>query len=296
MGKTEQTNVSFKNKWNKNSQLAFEETLREGSDIFNWILTRNGWNTVETFRDFLNTKKRILDAGCGNGRVTALLRSYSSPGHTSIVGIDLISADVAQKNLAGFDNVTFFNNRDILGDMSDLGFFDFIYCQEVLHHTESPARAFENLCDLLEPEGEIAIYVYKKKAPIREYTDDFIRNRISGLPYDEALEHCRQITRLGKTLSELNVTVKVPEIKMLDIPEGEVDIQRFFYHFFCKCFWSKDMVFEDNAVINYDWYHPQQCTRHTLDEVRKWYRVSGLSITHECVDDYGITLSGKKNG
>ena len=48
-------------------------------------------------------------------------------------------------------------------DLSSLGKFDFIYCQEVLHHTTNPFFAFKNLVNLVAPEGEIAIYVYKKR-------------------------------------------------------------------------------------------------------------------------------------
>ena len=42
MENRQQTAKSFSEKWHNNRQLVFEETLREGSDILNWILTRNG--------------------------------------------------------------------------------------------------------------------------------------------------------------------------------------------------------------------------------------------------------------
>ena len=35
-----QTKTSFRDKWVNNPDLAFAETVREGSDIFNWILNR----------------------------------------------------------------------------------------------------------------------------------------------------------------------------------------------------------------------------------------------------------------
>lgn len=283
---------SFRLKWEKTPDLCFEETLTENSEIFNWILRRNGFQNSSAFRRYLADKKRILDAGCGNGRVTALLRKYSKP-ETAIVGIDLVSHEIAEKNLKNESNV-FFYRKNILDDLSDLGQFDYIYCQEVLHHTENPKKAFENLCLLLSPKGEISIYVYKKKAPVREFVDDFIREKISHLPYDDAVRVCRQITELGKTLSDCKLKVEVPDLDVLEIAKGEYDIQRFFYHFFMKCFWNPEMSFEDNAVINYDWYHPQLCSRHTVEEVRQWLWDSGLIIKHEHVDFYGITMSGKK--
>lgn len=283
---------SFRDKWENNPEIAFTETLREKSDIFQWILTRNGFQTKEDFTKYLSGKKRILDAGCGNGRVTALLRVLSSTD-APIVGIDLVAADVAKKNLRTYKNISIYG-RDLLGDLSDLDTFDFIYCQEVLHHTANPKKAFGNLCSLLAKGGEIAIYVYKKKAPVREYVDDFIRDKIAGLSYDKAIVICKQIAEMGNALSNLGVTVKVPSIDILEIPAGEYDVQRFIYHFFMKCFWNQELSVQDNTVINYDWYHPQLCARHTLEEIREWFHDNNLIINHENVDFYGITVRGEK--
>lgn len=290
MANTEQ---SFKDKWVKNPTLIFEETLREGSETFNWILQRNGFSGGDDFRSFLISKKRILDAGCGNGRVTALLRKYSTT-HTPIVGIDLVAHEVARSNLSE-DKAMSFYQKDLLDDLSDLGLFDFIYCQEVLHHTKNPRKAFGNLVSLLETKGEIAIYVYKKKAPVREFVDDYIREKIAGLSYEEAMRQCSEITQFGKALSELKATVTVPKVDLLEIPAGEYSVQRLMYHFFMKCFWNDSMTTDENNVINYDWYHPQDCSRHELGEIVGWYESENLQIVHSYEDFYGITVRGVKS-
>ena len=286
------TTQSFNDKWHKNTTLAFENTLNPDSETFKWITERNGFKNEDELRKYLSSKKRILDAGCGNGRVTALLRKYSDPKSTGIIGIDLTAADVAEKNLADYPNVKFYK-KDLLDNLTDLGKFDFIYCQEVLHHTGNARKGFDNLIQILEPGGEIAIYVYKQKAPAREFVDDYIREKIAGMDYETAMRHCRQITELGKALTDQNIKLKIPEISLLQIPSGEYDLQRFIYHFFAKMFWNYEYNFEENAVINYDRYHPQNCTRHTIEEVRDWFTENGLTITHECVDYYGITVNGK---
>jgi SAM-dependent methyltransferase len=286
------TERSFKDKWDNNRDLAFSDTQREDSDIGSWILGRNGWKNHAGLKAFLAGKKRVLDGGCGNGRVTALLCTHRAPG-TEVMGIDLVAADVARKNLKEFPNVTT-RQKDLLADLSDLGQFDFIYCQEVLHHTNDPAGAFKNLCGRLAPGGEIAIYVYKVKAPIREFTDDFVRGRIAAMPYAEAMDACREITELGRVLSETTGKVTVPGVKVLGIEAGEYDVQRFIYHFFAKIFWNPALSHEDNTAINYDWYHPQNCTRHTPEEIRGWFRENGLDVTQECVDHYGITMRGRR--
>jgi SAM-dependent methyltransferase len=290
----EQTAKSFDEKWHHNRQLAFDETSDENSDIQHWILTRNGLGNLNGLKTWLSTRKRVLDAGCGNGRVTALLRRYA-PEETQVVGIDLTSSDVAAENLAGAPNVHF-EKRDLLEDLSGLGEFDLIYCQEVLQHTEDPAAAFHNVASRLAPGGEIAIYVYKIKPPIREYTDDYVRGRISDLPYEDAMAAMAQVTELGKVLSELKVDVTVPDVRVLEIEAGTYDIQRFIYHFFAKLFWNPDMGFEASAAINYDWYHPQLATRHTLEEVEGWFAKAGLTVVHSYVDPYGITMRGIREG
>ena len=46
MNSTNNTAESFFSKWKNNPDLAFSETLREGSDIRNWILNRNGFQSA----------------------------------------------------------------------------------------------------------------------------------------------------------------------------------------------------------------------------------------------------------
>lgn len=290
MDETQQTARSFGEKWHNNRQLAFDETSVEGSDIQQWILRRNGLADLQGLTDWLSSRGRILDAGCGNGRVTALLRRYA-PSTAEVVGIDLTAADVAAANLADVAGVRF-ETRDLLGDLSGLGEFDLIYCQEVLHHTGDAAAAFRNVAGLLAEGGEIAIYVYKVKPAIREFSDDYIRGRISNLPYDEAMVAMRELAELGRILSDLRVDVTVPDVSVLDIPAGTYDVQRLIYNFFTKIFWSDELDPEPNAVINYDWYHPQHATRHELPEVESWFESAGLTITHRTVDPYGITVRG----
>ena len=80
-------------------------------------------------------------------------------------------------------------------------------------------------------------YIYKKKSPIREFSDDHIRSKISNLPYDEAYEKIKTITNFGKSLSEKNSDIIIPsDIEFLGIKKGTYNLQRFFYDNFFKCF------------------------------------------------------------
>lgn len=288
-----QTQTSFADKWSNNQNSFYEDLFNESSEITRWILNRNGFNSLEDFGLFLKKKKRILDAGCGNGRITNLMAHLANTD-SEVVGIDFSSWKIAKENLESKYNHVKVYEANLREKITSLGKFDYIYCQEVLHHTGDAEASFNNLVDVLDKNGEIAIYVYKKKAPTREFVDDYIRERIKLLPYDEAMKISEKISDLGKELSSIQQKITVPDIEVLGIEAGEYTVQRFIYHYFMKCFWNDGLTHRENAVINYDWYHPEDCTRHTLDEVKSWYTKANLTVTHEVVDHYGITVRGTK--
>jgi 2-polyprenyl-3-methyl-5-hydroxy-6-metoxy-1,4-benzoquinol methylase len=90
--------------------------------------------------------------------VTALLK-LGVHDSSEIVGIDLVSHNVAKENLKHLPNVEVFQH-DLLSSPISLGKFDFIYCHEVLHHTTDPRTAFLNISyTLKDSSSKIAIYV-----------------------------------------------------------------------------------------------------------------------------------------
>jgi SAM-dependent methyltransferase len=288
----EQTSRSFSDKWTKNPTLAISQTLDQSSIFQKWILERNGWSGASHLSDTLSSRTRILDAGCGNGRVTALLASLAP--QAQVLGIDLVELAPARENTRSFPNASF-KHASLRNPLSQLGKFDFIYCQEVLHHTGDAKASFNNLVEILEPSGEIAIYVYRRKAPAREFMDDLVREKIARLPYDEAMVVCRQITELGRRMSAVEQEIEIEDLDLLGIERGHYTPQRILYNFFLKCYWNPDLSFEENAVINYDWYHPSHCSRHTIDEVEGWFDDARLRITWRRQDLYGITMRGVKS-
>jgi SAM-dependent methyltransferase len=264
--------------------------MDEGSEIFSWITNRNGFQSSLDVTEWLRPRKRVLDAGCGNGRVTNLLRRYMPPD-AELLGIDFSSHEIAASNFGELPN-TDFQFADLIQDLSHLGTFDLIYCQEVLHHTQDPQRAFKNLTEILAPEGEIAIYVYKKKAEIREFSDDFIRGRIKDLSYEESKEVIDQITNFAKVVSQIPGEFSFPAISVLGMNETHVSLHRFIYNNLFKNFWNEELSYEENFLINFDWYHPSLCSRHTLSEILGWYADSNLTVIHAKEDDFGITVRG----
>jgi len=82
-------------------------------------------------------------------------------------------------------------------------------------------------------------------------------------------EFSKQLTELGKTLSNLKVNFTCPDIPVLGIKGGDYDIQRFIYWNFLKCFWKDDWSFELNQSTNYDWYAPSNAKRFSKSEFEK---------------------------
>ncbi|MGI9166333.1 MAG: class I SAM-dependent methyltransferase, partial [Pyrinomonadaceae bacterium] len=102
--------------------------------------------------------KKVLDAGCGNGRFAFYAAKYGA----EVWAVDLSPAvEVAQRNTETVGNV-----HVIQADLHNLPFdpesFDFIYSIGVLHHLPDPEKAFRNLLGYLKPGGEIQIYPYWK--------------------------------------------------------------------------------------------------------------------------------------
>jgi len=108
--------------------------------------------------------KKILDAGCGNGRFAYYAAKYGA----EVWAIDLGPAvEVARRNTEAR------NVHVVQADLHDPPFelesFDFIYSFGVLHHLPDPEAAFQNLLRFLKPGGVVQIYLYWKaeRQPIK---------------------------------------------------------------------------------------------------------------------------------
>jgi SAM-dependent methyltransferase len=101
--------------------------------------------------------KKILDAGCGNGRFAYYAAKYGA----EVWAIDLGAAvEVARRNTQSR------NVHVVQADLHHPPFapesFDFIYSIGVLHHLPDPEAAFQNLLRFLKPGGVVQIYLYWK--------------------------------------------------------------------------------------------------------------------------------------
>ena len=283
------TDATFAFKWKKiGGSYGHEDRTRTNRQ--QWYLDRFGYETREDLHDFLGSDKLVLDAGTGSGVDAAM---FAESGST-VVAVDLSrdAADATYGHLGSLPNVHVVQS-DLCALPFSEGAFDYISSDQVLHHTPDTQAAFVGLTRKLRPEGRIAIYVYRRKGPIREFADDYIRERATKMPAEECYELCRRITLLGKALSDLKVDVAVPEeIPLLEIEAGAEDVQRFIYWHVLKCFWNDHYDFETNVIVNFDWYHPKYAFRHEPEEVRTWFEDCGLTVERIDVIPSGISALG----
>jgi SAM-dependent methyltransferase len=290
-----QTERSFGYQWKQREAYDSEDSKDFSRE---WLVRRYGFVSDSEMQRYFAQCRRILDAGCGGGYSASLwLDSFwQGTGAAQWFGADISEAiDVAQERLKGIPGLHF-----IQADVCQLPFtektFDVIFSEGVLHHTPSTERALKSLVPLLRPGGEIMFYVYRKKAPIREFTDDYIREIMSVLPPEQAWDKLRPLTKLGQALAGLHAEVEVKEdIPYLEIKAGRYDVQRLIYWNFAKLFWNDKLSFDENHLQNFDWYSPRYAFRQTEEEVRRWCNESGLSIFHFNTEESGFTVRAVKD-
>lgn len=286
----QRTRSSFSAKWRRIPDFGHDEASR--GFYVNWYLARYGFGDLEGLRAFLSDKRRVLEAGAGAGR-DAMVYGQNTPGQ--VFAIDLSdSIDSVYRHVGCLPNV-----HVIQADLTVLPFpeayFDYVASDQVLHHTPDTEKSFKYLTRYLTPGGQIAVYVYKKKGPIREFSDDFLRSHYTQSSEEECYEFSRTMTLLGKALSDLNIEFEVPEdIPILEIKAGRHNLQRFIYWNVFKCYWNDDLDFETNVMTNFDWYHPLHAFRHTPDEVKRWCAESGLEIVNFDVVESGISVRARR--
>jgi arsenite methyltransferase len=288
-----QTGASFGYKWQRTDSYLSPAMRAMGRQ---WLIDRYGFSSTGAMRGYLEGRGAVLDLGCGGGYSTSLWMDGQWSGSLWL-GADISEAiDVARDRLGHLPGTAFIQ-ADILRLPLRSGTFDAVIAEGVLHHTPSTRMALESATRVLAPGGEIMFYVYRRKGPIREFVDDMVRDRISGLPPAEAWEALKPLTRLGQALAETGARVVVPEaVPLLEIPAGTYDLQRLFYWHVAKAFWNPDMSFEENHHINFDWYHPAYAHRQTDAEVRSWCAELGLRIIHFDAQESGFTVRALLDG
>ncbi len=259
-----QTNEAFSLKWTQYSK----EDIAEQEKLFSfqreWYLKLYGFESEQDLAGFFRGKKVIFDAGCGLGYKAKWFADLAP--ESTVIGMDFSDAAyIAADRYKDTDNL-FIVKGDIANTQFNDTSIDYVSCDQVIHHTENVALTYKELSRILIDDGEFAVYMYAKKALPRELVDDYFRTATKETSHEDMMALSEQLTDLGKTLADLNISIDVPDIPLLGIKGGEMDIQRFIYWNFIKCFWNEDLGRVTSVSTNYDWYSPSNATRYSVEE------------------------------
>ena len=289
----DQTKDTFAFKWTKRDTYESDEVKTNSR---RWMLERYCDNKPERLDEWLSGgRKIILDAGCGSGFSAMIFFSEHLKAH-DYLGVDISDAvDIAKERFCEAGYPGDFIKINIIDLPVADGTIDIIFSEGVLHHTDSTEQSIKFLAKKVRGGGKFLFYVYAKKAVIREFTDDHIRHHLQNMNDEEAWKALESLTRLGITLGELNMDFEVQEdIPVLGIKKGKYDLQRFFYWNICKMYYRPEFSFDEMNHINFDWFRPLNCHRHTPEEIKKWCQEAGLTIEDMNVQGAGITVVAVK--
>ena len=152
------------------------------------ILEKGNKNILaQQFKKNIGYGKNVLEVGCGTGQLSIY---FALGSNNNIVGLDpsIYSLNLA-KNFSSKNNITniSFVNADIFDDVLTDEYFDFIWCNGVLHHTKNPYLAFEILVKSLKKNGYVLIGLYNKIGRLRTLIRKYLY-KLFGVKILEALD------------------------------------------------------------------------------------------------------------
>lgn len=224
-------------------------------------------------REFLNTSgispdwirdKKVLDMGCGPGRLTFVLESLGA----KVVAVDFVKSclDCIKERSSKIET--------LLADFNTIHFqrssFDLIVCIGVLHHTASPEENFRKLASLLKRGGVMYIMVYEKYNPLKLWLTGILRKRVGRMSYEKRMSVCRKIAKLN-----CNIVINRLAKLFIDVPH--------------------------TAMSTFDRYSNQYHSHHTEKEVVRWFNdcgFDGVKVTSPKLNRNPVAgfLKGKHSG
>ncbi len=131
----------------------------------------------------LKGSEKILDAGCGDGKITADISKFIPEG--TILGIDPSRSmiDWAKKQYSSLEypNLFFQEGSFLHPDLS--GPFDLIFSNCALQHCVDQYRVFKNLAKLLKPEGKLILSLPSMDNEAWMLARKNVQNRPKWRPY-----------------------------------------------------------------------------------------------------------------
>jgi SAM-dependent methyltransferase len=217
--------------------------------------------------------KLVLDVGCGMGRFAEVVTRWGA----RVVGIDLsTAAEIAAKNLSDREFVGF------QADVFSLPFapesFDCIYSMGVLHHTPDCEKAIKALPQYLKPGGALAVWLYSRYNNWYRFSDQYRK-----------LSH-----RMSPRTLHNFFRVAVPFFYWLDrglrvVPVIGKPVAGVVHLVFPV---NRDPDPEVRLLDTLDWYSPKYQSKHTYEQVFRWFESCGMEAVS--IGEIPIGVRGRK--
>ncbi|MGA9526786.1 MAG: methyltransferase domain-containing protein [Terriglobales bacterium] len=217
--------------------------------------------------------KLVLDVGCGMGRFAEVATRWGA----RVVGVDLsAAAEVAAKNLAAREFVAFQADAFALPFAPES--FDIIYSVGVLHHTPDCEAAVKSLAKYLKPGGILAVWLYSGYNKWYRFSD-FWRRYTSGMKP----QTLHGILRVAVP-AIYNTQTVLKKIPLVGRPAAGL-VQHVFPV-------NRQPDPEARMLDTFDWYSPKYQSKHTYEQVFRWYEAMGMEDMK--IGDYAIAVRGRK--
>jgi SAM-dependent methyltransferase len=201
--------------------------------------------------------KLVLDVGCGMGRFAEVATRWGA----RVIGVDLSqAAEVAARNLSNERSAVFFQ-ADVFALPFAANSFDYIYSLGVLHHTPDCERAFKMLPPLLKPGGTIAIWLYSSYNNWYRFSDLYrkVTHRLSP-------KTLLRLCRIANPLYHVHRVLR--QVPLVGRPASGA-----LRYVLPTTLHSRSDV---RVLDTFDWYSPKYQSKHTYEEVFRWFEACGL--------------------
>jgi 2-polyprenyl-3-methyl-5-hydroxy-6-metoxy-1,4-benzoquinol methylase len=258
---------SFSYQWDLHSydQLTWELTIPERLEIF-----QRYFGPIETLRG-----QRLLDAGCGNGTLSAALAErglevFAMDYSTSVYrafATRLVDSAMSRDGLARLQYVQGDVQRAPFAD----GYFDVVYSDGVLHHTPDTRTSFMALARKVKAGGQFFVWLYRKdcgrRARLKLDVVNLGRKTLRPLSHDKKL-----------ALAYVGAAILLTRVRLLRLLGNRR---------------RRVIPLRLKALNLFDTFSPQFNHEHTPTEVTRWFQEAEFrEIRDVSFSDYRFNEEG----